>query len=646
MLRAAGMAGPVQKAKEFKETFGKDAALTKKYGIAPKKPLMTRWAKAIAEGERDFLREYPRPQLVRAHSESEEKSLAGFPLCATYTNESYYNLNGEWEFAVTSDNEPQEADWRSILVPFSPECELGGAMKPLRPDQTLWYRKVLTVKKKLPAGNRVLLHFQGVDQICTVYVDGARIKKHVGGYLPFAVDITEHMTPGAHELRLCVTDPTERSAAAYGKQKRVPGGMFYTAQSGIWQTVWMERVPTRYLAELKIDPDYDTHSVRIRVYPSEGSAKTLSWKCEIWFGDENEPEFSVSKSIKGTNTHTFDLGEGFKGWTPERPDLYRVRIVLGKDEVCSYFAMRIFTREIDADGISRLCLNHKPYFVNGVLSQGYWAGSLMTAPSDEALTGDINAMKNAGFNMMRVHCKIESLRFYYHCDRMGMLVWQDMVNGGAYHALRMTYAPTLLPKYDRKRDSDYARQGRKKENDRKIWQRECIATVRLLYNAPSVCAWVLFNEGWGQFNAVDATRMVRGLDKSRWIDHASGWFDQGVSDMHSVHRYFQDLVIEEDTPEADAGRAFVISEYGGVVLRVPGHTYGTDLYGYRTCRTFTDFYETFSLLQENIRSLVPKGLAGAVYTQVSDIEEEMNGILTYDRTVNKIAQTVKDCKKN
>jgi beta-galactosidase/beta-glucuronidase len=408
--------------------------------------------------------------------------------------------------------------------------------------------------------------------------------------------------------------------------------MFYTAQSGIWQTVWCEWVPDIYIKELRITPDYDKDSVNISITSNDkGSGKELPLKVTAY--DGNMPISEETSKINSSDEANITLPiENKKSWTPNNPFLYNLKIVYGEDEVESYFGMRIFTVENDLDGVPRLCLNHRPYFQNGILDQGYYPESLMTPISDEAMIFDITTAKEKGFNMIRKHCKIEPMRWYYHCDRLGMIVWQDMINGGAsYNLLKTCYIPTVVQKLRTKKDNDYAFMGRTDKRGRAEWKKECIETIKQLYNCTCIGTWVLFNEGWGQFDAVKNTEMVRKLDNTRIIDSHSGWFDQNAGDIKSEHIYFFDLKVKK------SDKPYVISEYGGISLAVKDHIYCTDHhFGYSNHENPQTFLEEYAKIQKHIDRLRIEGLSAAVYTQMTDIEEEVNGIMTYDRSVVKI----------
>ena len=617
------------------------------------------------------LEEYPRPQFRR---------------------EDYTILNGYWDYAFTAAESERPDTWDGkILVPFSPESALSGVNRQLQPDEALWYQRVITVAGgEQPIGAvgcleadeqtgytggaqaaapalRTILHFGAVDQNCEVFVNGVKVGSHNGGFYCCSFDITDALKVGENILTVKVRDVSDTSWHSRGKQKLKNGGIFYTAQSGIWQTVWMERVPQNYIRNLWITPRYDEKSVEICVEmndtgdcfpgkPVGGAEKTedlvqrslsAAGQTGNTQGEESGADKKNDRKISvriGAGENTIFTGEftdnrfiipipEMISWTPDNPFLYDLAVTVGEDRADSYFAMRTFTREVDENGIPRLCLNHQPCFMHGVLDQGYWPDGLMTAPSDEALIYDIETIKKLGFNMLRKHCKLEPMRWYYHCDRLGMIVWQDMLNGGTdYHIVGVCYLPTGLP-WVRIKDNHYRFFSRQDAEGRQEWRDECEATIRQLYNCPSIATWVVFNEGWGQFDAEKGVELVRSLDDTRLIDQASGWFDQKGGDMRSVHNYFRKQKVEKDK----YGRAFVVSEYGGYAWCVPGHSYSEGVFGYRN---YTDKDSLDAgvrgLIDGEIMPLVEKGLAGAVYTQVSDIEEEVNGLMTYDRKVIKV----------
>jgi beta-galactosidase/beta-glucuronidase len=569
--------------------------------------LYTIWGEKIDPDH--LLEEYPRPQLKR---------------------ENYSILNGYWNYCILNNQTiPEQYDGR-ILVPFSPESVLSGVNRQLKPNEYLWYERHLQINQKLD-DERCLLHFGAVDQYCEVYINRHKVLKHMGGYLPFTVDITEWIREGDNLLNLRVTDKSDTSFHSRGKQKLKRGGMFYTAQSGIWQTVWMEWVPDMYITTLKITPVTDRGEVHIEIYLNDDfNRKEVTnpvFQVDI-YKDRNLIQ-TISSNLQFVTVPFRD----FEYWSPEKPVLYDMVITVGKDRVESYFAMRKVEIKRASDGVPRIYLNNEPYFQNGLLDQGYWPDGLYTAPSDEAMIYDIKKAKELGFNMLRKHIKIEPLRFYYHCDRMGMLVWQDIVNGGdKYNMLLVGYIPTLLPMLASKiRDKHYHLLGRGNEQGRKEWTLECRKTVQHLYNSPSIITWVPFNEGWGQFDAKKAYDMIHEMDTTRLIDHASGWFDQGCGDFESIHNYFHPMraVIKN--------RPVVLSEYGGYACYIDNHSFSHDIYGYRIYRTKEELNRAYHhLLEDDIKDLVHSGLSAAVFTQLSDVENEVNGLLTYDRKICKV----------
>jgi len=567
-------------------------------------PLYTVWGENL--DKENIWQEYPRPQMQRKH---------------------YRMLHGEWNYAIVSKDGEFKSDGK-ILVPFSPETLLSGVEKQLQPDEYLWYQKKLEFSEeecnRKEEKQRCILHFDAVDQQAVVYINSIQVANHYGGYLPFEVDITEYVTKEPVILKVRVQDESDTSYHTRGKQTLKRGGMFYTAQSGIWQSVWYEWVPENYIEKYKIIPNYDNASVGIELF-----TRTKPRKVTIKI-ENADVSYHVTDSVI-----ELQFADGkFEAWSPENPRLYYFTIRMDEDEVQGYFAMRAFTVEKDEKGIPRFCLNHKPYFLNGLLDQGYWPDGLLTAPCDEAFIYDIELAKKLGFNMIRKHIKIEPLRWYYHCDRLGMIVWQDMVNGGTkYNMTFVCYLPTGVPMLGRIiKDNMYKMFSRKSEEGRKLWEEECVDTIEHLYNVPSIATWVPFNEAWGQFDAARITQKIKDKDPTRTVDHASGWFDQKAGDFNSVHNYFRKLKVEKDNK-----RAFVISEYGGYACHIAGHSSVDRIFGYKKYDTTAAVSEAFQkLLKEELYPLEEVGLSGAVYTQLSDIEEEVNGLVTYDRKVVKV----------
>ena len=564
--------------------------------------LRTPWGEALDPDH--VLPEYPRPQLVR---------------------DSYLNLNGRWDYAITDEEREPERYDGVIVVPFSPESPLSGVSRQLRPDQTLWYRRTLTLPGDFrpAAPSRVLLHFGAVDQSCHVYLNGVRVGGHVGGYLPFTCDLTDALREGENTLVVRVRDSTDTSHHSRGKQRLRRGGIWYTPQSGIWQTVWLECVPSIHVERLTLTPVLEQGCVEVTVHapPTDDTAHV-----EVLAGGavvataQAQPGVPVRLAIPDA-----------RAWSPEDPFLYDVQVRLGADRVRGYVGLRSFAVGPDEAGVPRLLLNGKPYFHAGVLDQGYWPDGLYTAPSDEAMIHDIATMKRLGFTMLRKHIKVEPLRWYHHCDRLGILVWQDMVNGGsAYHPLVVTApAVTSLRLSDRR----YRWFGRADAAGRAQFRAELRATIEHLRNVVSLAVWVPFNEGWGQFDAAAIAGEVAALDPTRPVDHASGWHDQGGGDLRSLHVYFRRFRV----PRRRDARVLVLSEYGGYNLRVDGHTFNDRNFGYRRYGSRAALGDAFRRLHtEEIIPAIPQGLSATVYTQLSDVEDELNGLLTYDRRVLKL----------
>ena len=539
------------------------------------------------------LQEYPRPQMMR---------------------ESYRNLNGLWDYAITdTDTCPENWDGK-ILVPFSPEAELSGVGRTLLPGQYLWYRRELVEMPQ--AGMRLLLHFGAVDQECRVWLNGRLLGGHTGGYTAFTLDATDALAE-SNVLLVAVRDGTDTNELSRGKQKTKRGGIWYTPQSGIWQTVWAEWVPERYISALRITPDAAHSCVRVTVQSEYDGV------CYLHFHGRRIGGF--------TNRETTIRVENADLWSPEHPKLYDFSAELGSDRVESYFALRDTAVGRDKAGRPCLLLNGKPYFHSGVLDQGYYPDGLYTAPSDEAMIYDITLMKRMGFNMLRKHIKIEPMRWYYHCDRLGMLVWQDMMNGGGDYRLLTISAPLFTHRSHS--DHDYRRFARTDAAGRAAYYTELTEMVTQLYSCPCIVMWVPFNEGWGQFDAAEAARRIEVLDKTRTIDHASGWHDQRIGSIQSLHVYFYPYRYKPDR----LGRAVILSEFGGYQLPVAGHTWNDANFGYKGYKTPEALMEAYrKLFETQILPARRKGLAASVYTQLSDVEDEVNGFVTYDRKVEKL----------
>ena len=564
------------------------------------------------------LAEYPRPAMRRDSCEI---------------------LNGPWQYAITQTAEYPAAWQGSILVPYSPEAPASGVGRTLQPGQWLHYHRLFAP----PAGEggRVLLHFGAVDYACAVQVNGHLAGGHRGGYWPFTLDITDLLNgTDRNSLWVAVQDPTSHGTQARGKQTLKPGGMFYPAQSGIWQTVWLERVPDNYIQTLTVTPDYDARTVTVRVHTAKPGGAVNLWAmvraggvtiAEDWGSDEADQDGEVTLNIPE---------EHFFPWSPDTPFLYDLTVgtnqgeEAGLDTVHSYFALRKWSCTPDAHGVLRFCLNDKPILLNGLLDQGYWPEGLYTPPSDAAVERELSEVKALGFNLLRKHAKIEPQRWYYHCDRLGLIVWQDIVNGGsAYNLWFVTYLTNVLqPLLRRFPDGKACRRllSRAKPAGREEYAHELADTVQALRCHPCIACWVPFNEGWGQFDAGKAVQALRTLDGTRLVDEASGWFDQGGGDVHSLHNYFYPLRIRPQK------RTVALSEYGGIAWPMPGHEPPRKTYGYGTAKDRQELTARYKKLQ--LKTVLPqleKGLSALVYTQLTDVEDEVNGLFTYDRAAVK-----------
>ncbi|MCL2508095.1 MAG: glycoside hydrolase family 2 [Oscillospiraceae bacterium] len=574
--------------------------------------LRTRWFGQIDRA--NPLPEYPRPQLVRGE---------------------WQCLNGVFDYCITdlSAAAPSRYDGE-IVVPFSIETELSGVEKPLLPTQALWYRKRFLLDKSFQ-NRRCILHFGAVDWQCTVFVNGREAGSHTGGYCPFSFDITGFLRDGENELTVRVYDPTDAGWQQRGKQVLKPGGLWYTATSGIWQTVWLEPVSREaYIEKLCLTPDYDGSKINIKTTLSAESAD-ICLKATVYSGDTKifYDNIHINADI---------LIPDFTPWSPENPFLYALTLEVYRggelcDTVKSYFGMRKYSISRDKNGVPRLFLNNEPYFQRGLLDQGYFCEGGLTPPCDEAMIYDIESMKELGFNMLRKHIKVEPARWYYHCDRLGMIVWQDMVSGGAHIGNFLAGVLPILGIHVK--DDKYKLFSREKGEWRENFRAELFGMMDALHNAVSIYCWVPFNEGWGQFDAREIAEQVKERDPSRIVDHASGWHDQKGPDLRSTHRYILPIL----TPKAD-GRPWVISEFGGYSQVIGGHAWDERRsFGYvmyRGRETLTRAYKR--LIERQIMPKIGRRLSAFVYTQLTDVELEVNGILTYNREMIKIdPETVK-----
>ena len=538
--------------------------------------LMTKQGEALLATKETPWQTYPRPQLRR---------------------NSYVNLNGTWDFSTDGQDFS-----RKILVPFCPESQLSGVQEHFPEGQPLYYRRNFTLPEGFCKG-RVLLHIGAVDQIAEIYVNQKHLATHEGGYESFTVDITDALE-AENTLTIRCTDDLRDTSFPYGKQVMKRGGMWYTPVSGIWQTIWLESVPEAYIHKLNIENR--GYCVTISAEPPMEGTITVPGLGQYPLGSTITPE----------NPHL---------WSPEDPYLYEFTVETAEDKVESYFAIRCLEIK-EAAGNPRLCLNGKPYFFHGLLDQGYWPDGLLTPAAPECYAEDILAMKALGFNMLRKHIKVEPEEFYYQCDKLGMVVFQDMVNNGDYNFFRDTALPTV---------------GIQKLNDKnlhkdpKTRQRfldAMAATVHQLHNHPSICYWTIFNEGWGQFDSDNVCDQFRKLDDTRFIDATSGWFRRSNTDVDSRHVYFKPVKLKP------SDKPLVLSEFGGYSFKPEDHVFNTEqTYGYGKFEDMEEFAEAVEKLY--LHEVLPAkavGLSAAVYTQVSDVEDETNGLLSYDRKVTKL----------
>lgn len=571
-------------------------------------PLMTRWAKDVSP--KNAHPEYPRPQMVR---------------------KDWQNLNGLWNYAVTAKDASQPSQWDGqILVPFPIESALSGVMKRVYETNRLWYQRTFTIPRRWK-GKNVLLHFGAVDWETTVWVNGREVGTHRGGYDAFSFDITSALKPkGEQEIVVAVWDPTDAGPQPRGKQVRNPHGIWYTPTSGIWQTVWLEPVSRAYLQDLKITPNVDDSSVTIQARGIGGNGKTTV-KVQVLDGrsvvQEGVVEQMIStRSIPPQIRPSIKLAvTNPKLWSPDSPFLYGLRITLqadGKpvDQTESYFGMRKISLGRDEFGNLRLHLNNKPLFQYGPLDQGFWPDGLYTAPTDEALRYDIEMTRKLGFNMARKHVKIEPARWYYWCDKLGLLVWQDLPSGDRGAKWK---APSGIDGEEMQRTPESTA----------IFERELRAMIDGLCNHPSIVVWVPFNEGWGQFDTVRILNLTKQLDPTRLMNGASGGNHFPAGDIIDHHQY-----PGPGLPPKVTDRAMVLGEFGGLGLPLKGHTWQDEKnWGYKSFKTSQELTDAYVELLENLHPLTGRdGLSAAIYTQTTDVEIEINGLMTYDRAVVKM----------
>ncbi|MFO7852806.1 MAG: glycoside hydrolase family 2 protein [Bacteroidota bacterium] len=552
-------------------------------------PLVTEWADDV-NPEKPWP-EYPRPMMIR---------------------ETWLNLNGLWKYAITAkDQEP--AEWEGeILVPYPLESALSGVRKRINENQCLWYKTEIKVPSSW-RNKRILLNFEAVDWETRIWIDDNKAGEHRGGYDPFSIDITDYVRAGKnHELKISVWDPSDKATQARGKQVANPHGIWYTPSSGIWQTVWMEPVDDIYLTSFRTISNISDGTIRIQpdiVNLREGVYTNVKVLKDNTILQEKKTSIDNEVIIRL---------EDYMLWSPEKPELYDIEIELVyngkiKDKVKTYTGFRKISTGKTVDGFTRILLNDNFVFQNGPLDQGFWPDGLYTPPGDEAMRYDLEMIKNMGFNMLRKHVKVENRRFYYWCDKMGLLVWQDMPNANKHIG------------------SDKEKIERPEEADRQFEQ-ELSRMVATKYNHPSIIIWVPFNEGWGQYETARITQLIKEIDPTRLVNSASGWSDMGTGDILDIHHY-----PEPRCPEAEENRAIVLGEFGGLGLPITGHTWEQKNWGYEDMedsssllQKYEDFYNTVYIMAEE------KGLSASVYTQITDVETETNGLLTYDRKVNKM----------
>ena len=539
--------------------------------------LITKWGKALDKNHP--LCEYPRPQFVR---------------------DSYISLNGMWKCAFYNKPDCEDEKFRyDICVPFSPEAYLSGVHRTLEPGEYLIYKRNFVIPKGFNKG-RVFINFGAVDQIATVFINGNNVATHKGGYTSFKFEITDYVTDGENEIKVSCLDFSDVNAFSRGKQKTKRGGIWYTCQSGIWQSVWLESTPKKYLEKVKITPNYDESSVSFKYFGCDDV------EVSIYDGD------SLIAKTKDTTVSIPD----FKSWSPESPFLYDVVFSACGEEIKSYFGMRKFSVGNDGKGVKRLFLNNKPYFHNGVLDQGYYPDGLLTPPANDAMKFDVEYVKSAGFNMIRKHIKVEPLLWYHYCDVNGIIVWQDMINGGGKYGLEISVIPFL-------NITD--------KEGRLLYYQELEEIVDSLYNCPCIALWTLFNEGWGQFDSAKAYDLIKSLDDTRIVDSSSGWHDMGKSDVISKHIYFTPIKVKS------GDKPYVLSEFGGLGFKIKGHTFNDKMFGYKVFFSFNSLTKAYKrLFEKTIIPQIKDGLSATVYTQITDVEDELNGLLTYDREIQKV----------
>lgn len=560
--------------------------------------IKTRWASQIDVN--NVLPEYPRPIMERAE---------------------WQNLNGLWDYAIQPVGSQKPAGFDGeILVPFAIESSLSGVQKRVGRDNELWYQRTFTVPAKWK-NNRILLHFGAVDWKADVWVNDVKVGQHTGGYTPFSFDITPALVNGKNKLEVKVWDPTDQGFQPRGKQVNKPEGIWYTPVTGIWQTVWVEPVPEKYIENIRITPDIDKKTLSVEALVNTTSSAD---RIEVTV-KENGQVVATAQSINNLPVE-IAMPENMKLWSPDSPNLYDLEITLWDgakvlDKVNSYAAMRKYSIKRDDKGIVRLQLNNKDQFQFGPLDQGWWPDGLYTAPTDEALEYDIIKTKDFGFNMIRKHVKVEPARWYTHCDRHGIIVWQDMPSGDR--------GPGWNSR-DYFKGPESMRSAESEANYRKEWKE----IIDYLYSNPSVGVWVPFNEAWGQFKTKEIVEWTKQYDPSRLVNPASGGNHYPVGDMLDLHNY--------PDPQLylyDAQRATVLGEYGGIGWANKDHLWEPNRnWGYVQFNSSKEVTDEYVKYAEQLKKLILQGFSAAVYTQTTDVEIEVNGLMTYDRKLVKVEE--------